>query len=148
MGCCCSIDDDSGPRPPSAQYGGGVPQQRQRKPKAFTGTGNVLGGGGVDSDSGINAGDAAAAAAMSRLNATSGTGATERDRKMHERRTKDDLIGKINAYYAQQGKDPPIGLGASTIDQLRKHLDYIKSETAKSAKTDAKISQIAGAMAI
>lgn len=132
MGCCCSSDDDV----PAAidgttrSYGG---QQ------AFGGTGHALGGRGVDSNSGIDARNAAAAAAIEREHVKVGAGASDRDRKLAERRQKDDLIGKINAYYSQLHKDPPIGLAASTVEQLRKHLDHVKREAGKYSKASSAV---------
>lgn len=117
MGCCCSNEEDQYERPlPRGSSSGN------------RGGGQKLGGGGIDSGSGVDARDAAAQAAFERHNATAGAGATERDRKLLERRQKDDLVGKIHAYYAQMHRDPPIGLPASSIDQLRKHLDRVKAE--------------------
>lgn len=130
MGCCCSTDDDVPSAPDSTvrTYGG---QQ------AFGGMGHALGGRGVDSTSGIDARNAAAAAAIEREHVKVGAGASERDRKLAERRQKDDLIGKINAYYSQLHKDPPIGLAASTVEQLRKHLDHVKREAGKHSTASA-----------
>mmetsp|Transcript_15154 Transcript_15154/g.45924 ORF Transcript_15154/g.45924 Transcript_15154/m.45924 type:complete len:145 (+) Transcript_15154:174-608(+) len=144
MGCCCSVDDETPrPQPTAAQqrsYGSGQ--------RPFGGAGHTLGGGGVASTSGVDATDAAAAAALERANAATGSGASQRDRKLAERRQKDDLIGKINAYYAQVGRDPPIGLPSSSLDQLRKHLDYVKHDASKTSKLNAKTAAVAGAMNI
>jgi len=134
MGCCCSVDDDATvPPPSSAQTYGGGSRQNQRP---FGGSGNTLGGNGVVARDGVNATDAAAAAALERANNATGKGASERDRKMAERRQKDELVGRIYAWYNQAGKDPPIGLASSSIEQLRKHLDYIKGDAARTAKTN------------
>ena len=96
-----------------------------------------LGGGGVDSGSGVDAREAAAAAALERASASSGAGASERDRKLAERRQKDELVGKILAHYSAQGRDAPIGLPASDVPTLKKHLDHVKSQGAKQAKAHA-----------
>lgn len=129
MGCCCSTDDsESGQQ--TAPYGSGS----RGGQKAFAGAGHALGGGGVDSSSGVDPRDAAAAAAFEREQALT---TTDRDRKLAERRQKDELIGKIQAYYSQLRKDPPIGLAASTIDQLRKHLDHVKHEAGRQGRSVA-----------
>ena len=70
-------------------------------------------------------------AAMQRANG----GGTERDRKMAERRQKDELVGKILAHYQARGQDPPIGLPASDIETLRKHLAHVKREAAVKGST-------------
>ena len=70
-------------------------------------------------------------AAMQRANG----GGTERDRKMAERRQKDELVGKILAHYQARGQDPPIGLPASDIETLRKHLAHVKKEAAAKGST-------------
>ncbi|KAJ1445499.1 hypothetical protein M885DRAFT_549709 [Pelagophyceae sp. CCMP2097] len=50
---------------------------------------------------------------------------------MLARRKKDELVGKIAAHYLQLHRDAPIGLSASTLDQLKKHYDHIKSQSGK-----------------
>ena len=114
MGGCCSRNDDTASQQGSNGYGSGGGQRLggssnagggggQRLggggggggPRAFTGQGNTLGGGGVDSESGVSAGEAAAMAAMQRENSKQGAGASERDRKMADRRKRDELIGKM-----------------------------------------------------
>jgi hypothetical protein len=79
----------------------------------------------------MSAKEAAAAAAIKRQqgNSESSSGGKQQtDKKLQERRIKDELIGKIEAHYARVNKDPPIGLAASDIEALRKHLDYIKDQ--------------------
>ena len=84
-GCCGKEDADEHRRPP--------PGRRPSRPRAFQGAGHTLGGGGADSNTqGVDARDAAAMAAMQRAN---NAGGTDRDRKMAERRQKDELVGKI-----------------------------------------------------
>ena len=68
----------------------------------FQGAGHTLGGGGADSNTqGVDARDAAAMAAMQRAN---NAGGTERDRKMAERRQKDELVGKILAHFRRAAR--------------------------------------------
>ena len=127
MGGCCGKEDaaDEHRRPP--------PGRRPSRPRAFQGAGHTLGGGGADSNTqGVDARDAAAMAAMQRAN---NAGGTERDRKMAERRQKDELVGKILAHYQARGQDPPIGLPASDIETLRKHLAHVKREAAVKGST-------------
>lgn len=81
----------------------------------------------------MSAKEAAAAAAIKRLeggggNDSSSNNKQQVDKKMNERRIKDELIGKIEAYYSRVKKDPPIGLSASSIDALRKHLEYTREQ--------------------
>ena len=40
-----------------------------------------------------------------------------------ERIKRDRLIGKIEALYANKGKDPPFGLRAATVQALERHLE-------------------------
>ena len=154
MGGCCSRNDDTASQQGSNGYGSGGGQRLggssnagggggQRLggggggggPRAFTGQGNTLGGGGVDSDSGVSAGEAAAMAAMQRENSKQGAGASERDRKMADRRKRDELIGKIEAHYQATGKDAPISLASCNVEQLQRHLQHVKQDSAKAAKT-------------
>ena len=124
-GCCGKEDADEHRRPP--------PGRRPSRPRAFQGAGHTLGGGGADSaTAGVDARDAATMAAMQRAN---NVGGTERDRKMAERRQKDELVGKILAHYQARGQDPPIGLPASDIETLRKHLAHVKREAAAKGST-------------
>uniref|UniRef100_A0A7S2WD05 Uncharacterized protein n=1 Tax=Rhizochromulina marina TaxID=1034831 RepID=A0A7S2WD05_9STRA len=90
------------------------------------GGGKALGGAGVTSESGVSASSAAAMAAMQRANSQSSSTV---DRKLADRRQKDELVGRIQAHYQALNKDPPIGLAASSIDALRKHLDHIKAQS-------------------
>ena len=143
MGCCGSKDTTrDGPQYGGGQRlggggGGGNRLGGGGQPRAFSGTGHALGGGGVDSGSGVNARDAAAMAALERANASTGAGASDRDRKLAERRQKDELVGKILAHYQAQGRDAPIGLPSSDVPSLRKHLDHIKTQGNKQAKIAA-----------
>lgn len=126
MGCCCSsAEDEAQQRASSAKAQSSSSSGRS----PFSGAGQTLGGGGIDSTSGIEARNAAAAAAFERE--TNAAGATDRDRKLAERRQKDALVGKICAYYSQLKRDPPIGLSACTVEQLRKHLDHVKREAGR-----------------
>ena len=52
-----------------------------------------------------------------------------------ERRQKDELVGKILAHYQARGQDPPIGLPASDVETLRKHLAHVKREAAAKGST-------------
>ncbi len=132
-GCCGKEDADEHRRPP--------PGRRPSRPRAFQGAGHTLGGGGADSNTqGVDARDAAAMAAMQRAN---NAGGTERDRKMAERRQKDELVGKILAHYQARGQDPPIGLPASDVETLRKHLAHVKKEAAAAKGSTARPPQIA-----
>ena len=62
-------------------------------------------------------------------------GGTERDRKMAERRQKDELVGKILAHYQARGQDPPIGLPASGVETPKFHLAHVKKEAAAKGST-------------
>lgn len=46
------------------------------------------------------------------------------------KRKKDDLLGKIRAHYATLGGAEPIGLAASSVETLQRHLSKIKAHTA------------------
>ena len=107
--------------------GGGGGGGRQARGQNFGG-GQALGGSAAGP--GVSARDAAAQAAMARhsQNSSSGGGGqlTETDARLKERRQKDELIGKIEAMYAAQNRDPPIGLAASSLDALRRHLEHMQ----------------------
>lgn len=45
---------------------------------------------------------------------------------LKSRRTKDELMGRIEFYYRQAGEEPPFGLAAASVDALRKQLEYAK----------------------
>ena len=95
---------------------------------AYGGRGQVLGGGGTATGSPAATPEerraAAAAAAEARAQdwKQGGNADKEKARKMGERRTKDELVGKIEAHYAAKGEDPPFGLPAASVEVLRKHL--------------------------
>ena len=67
------------------------------------------------------------------------------DRKMADRRKRDELIGKIEAHYQAAGRDAPIGLASCNVEQLQKHLAHTKEQAGKAAKVDAKGAQYAKA---
>ena len=129
--CCCKEQADSITRHAHAtneNRGGGGGGSRQN-----FGGGQALGG---KQKTGVSARDAAATAAMARNSKKSSgsggsTGLSEADIKLRERRAKDELIGRIEALYAAKNKDPPIGLAASSMDALRKHLEHMKNDGAE-----------------
>ena len=139
MGCCGSKgrNESQYGRGQRLGGGGGGGVGRPPPPRAFTGAGRQLGGGGVDSASGINARDAAAAAALERASAAGGAGASAKDRKLAERRQKDELVGKILAHYQSLGQEAPIGLAASDVPALKRHLDHIKAQGARQSRVAA-----------
>jgi hypothetical protein len=98
-----------------------------------------LGGGGADRTTGADAKDAAAMAAMQRANKPG----TDRDRRLAARRQKDDLVGKILAHYQARGQDAPIGLPASDVETLKRHLAKIKKEAATKKGSSLRRPQIA-----
>mmetsp|Transcript_47338 Transcript_47338/g.95410 ORF Transcript_47338/g.95410 Transcript_47338/m.95410 type:complete len:253 (-) Transcript_47338:180-938(-) len=89
-------------------------------------TANFGGGtvGGTQQPVKMSARDAAAAAGLRRRKAA----VARINPSVAARRQKQELVGQIEARYATVGKDPPIGLGAaSSIEALRRHLEYIRS---------------------
>ena len=59
----------------------------------------------------------------------------EQAAKLKERRTKDELIGKITEQTRRLGKEVPFGLATASVDALRKHLALLKEQAvAKAAK--------------
>ncbi|KAF4657330.1 hypothetical protein FOZ61_006351 [Perkinsus olseni] len=72
---------------------------------------------------------AAAEAAERRMkeNQGRGLGSSEKAAQMTEAAKKQELIGRIREYYAARRLDPPLGLNLASVDQLRKHLDLLKS---------------------
>jgi hypothetical protein len=49
---------------------------------------------------------------------------------MKERRTKDELVGKISECCRRLGREVPFGLGTASTDALRRHLDTLKQQIA------------------
>mmetsp|Transcript_21623 Transcript_21623/g.66119 ORF Transcript_21623/g.66119 Transcript_21623/m.66119 type:complete len:150 (-) Transcript_21623:1881-2330(-) len=125
MGGCCSCcdgDESQYREQPASEYGaGGGGGQRL----GGSGGGNRLGGRGVDSSSGVQAREAAAAAALQRR-AAEETG-PYMNPQMKEKREKEMLMGKIYNAYADLDRDAPIGLPASTLTALREHLTYVEN---------------------
>ena len=89
------------------------------------------------SGSGVHARDAAAAAALERANASTGAGASAKDRKLAERRQKDELVGRILAHYQALGQEAPIGLASSDVPALKRHLDHVKGQGARASRAAA-----------
>ncbi|KAF4724948.1 hypothetical protein FOZ63_015428 [Perkinsus olseni] len=56
-----------------------------------------------------------------------GLGSSEKAAQMTEAAKKQELIGRIREYYAARRLDPPLGLNLASVEQLRKHLDLLKS---------------------
>ena len=127
-----SEDDDEYRRALAASL---APPPRANAPTAasFSGAGHTLGSGSRADAAPTSAREAAAAAAMARENSAQG-GKSERDRKMADRRKRDELVGRIEAHYQAVGKDAPIGLASCGVEQLQRHLAHCKQETAKSVK--------------
>ncbi|KAJ1444719.1 hypothetical protein M885DRAFT_626863 [Pelagophyceae sp. CCMP2097] len=92
-------------------------------------SGQRLGGDGACADP-EDRRAAAAAAAESRAGQWRQGGGTDKQKRasLADRRKRDDLVGKCQALYAQLRKDAPIGLSASTPDQLRKHLEHLRAQ--------------------
>jgi len=146
MGCCDSkLSDEQLARKLQTQYdnhggggygsGQGGGQGTRSSGGAFTGQGQVLGTGATAgaASPGASTEDrraAAAAAAEARSQGFqqggSGSANKEKAKKMADRRTKDELVGKIEAHYATKGEDPPFGLPGASLEVLRKHLDEVK----------------------
>ncbi|KAF0692023.1 Aste57867_16839 [Aphanomyces stellatus] len=55
-----------------------------------------------------------------------GGGESEKTKALAVRREKDELVGKIMEAYVTLGDDPPIGLNACDVDQLKEHLVKLK----------------------
>ena len=109
------------------------PHARTPTGASFCGAGHTLGSGGRADAAPMSAREAAAAAAMAREHSAQ-CGKSERDRKMADRRKRDELVGRIEAHYQAAGKDAPIGLASCGVDQLQRHLAHVKQETTKAAK--------------
>lgn len=71
----------------------------------------------------------AAEAAQRRLEkAQASTGVSvEKAEELKLKREKDELLGKIQHYYASAGKEPPFGLAVAPVGTLRTHLEYAKN---------------------
>lgn len=48
--------------------------------------------------------------------------------KMKERRTKDELLGKIEDRCRRLGKEVPFGLRTASVEALRKHLEVLNGQ--------------------
>ncbi|KAF0726516.1 hypothetical protein AaE_009599 [Aphanomyces astaci] len=57
-----------------------------------------------------------------------GAGETSKTKALALRREKDELVGKIMEVYVSLKEDPPIGLNACDVDQLKDHLVKIKKK--------------------
>ncbi|GBG34296.1 Tetratricopeptide repeat protein 16 [Hondaea fermentalgiana] len=57
------------------------------------------------------------------------------------KRKKDDLIGKIRAHYASLGGAEPIGMAASSVETLQRHLSKIKAHTAANIMADVDVEE-------
>ena len=79
---------------------------------------------------------ASRAPANSPLHAT-GAGASAKDRKLAERRQKDELVGRILAHYQALGQEAPIGLASSDVPALKRHLDHVKGQGARASRAAA-----------
>lgn len=55
----------------------------------------------------------------------------EKAKELRTKRAKDELLGKISHYYVQMGKDAPFGLASANLETLKRHLDYVKTQTSK-----------------
>mmetsp|Transcript_47465 Transcript_47465/g.60951 ORF Transcript_47465/g.60951 Transcript_47465/m.60951 type:complete len:131 (+) Transcript_47465:19-411(+) len=130
MGCCCTKEEEGYSQPSNHKQRSPPPASNHNK----NGKGRDFGGGtvGGNTENRLSAREAAAAAALKRQEGAD-TSVNQSDKKIAERRVKDELVGKIEAYYSKIHKDPPIGLSASSVDALRKHLDYIKTQAGGSA---------------
>jgi hypothetical protein len=102
-------------------------------PASFTGEGRALGGGEA-APAAVSAREAAALAAERRAQ---GTTVSARDRKLADRRRRDELVGRIEAHYRATGREPPIGLASCDADQLKRHLAHAKGESSRHAKAGA-----------
>mmetsp|Transcript_36010 Transcript_36010/g.57631 ORF Transcript_36010/g.57631 Transcript_36010/m.57631 type:complete len:86 (-) Transcript_36010:37-294(-) len=73
-----------------------------------------------------NTREIAAKAAEQRVKQSNQGLSEEAVEKMRITRQKDELIGKIRHYYNLAGRDEPFGLGGSSIEALKKQLEFAK----------------------
>jgi len=59
---------------------------------------------------------------------------------LKEKRKKDELIGNIRAHYALMGGVEPLGLAASSIEALERHLSQLKGQTKKRVEEEEEVS--------
>mmetsp|Transcript_45852 Transcript_45852/g.121205 ORF Transcript_45852/g.121205 Transcript_45852/m.121205 type:complete len:181 (-) Transcript_45852:65-607(-) len=50
--------------------------------------------------------------------------------ELRERRQKEDLLGKLTEHYVRKRKEIPMGLNACSVQQLRKHWDSVRPDSA------------------
>lgn len=86
--------------------------------------GRPVGGG----ESSVNKREAQLAAAERRAAAEANRGLAVRSTKGLElgaAAQKQEIIGKISAYYQGQSREVPMGLNLASVEQLRKHLETV-----------------------
>lgn len=84
----------------------------------------------------VGASEAAAAAALARASSSDGGISGAKRQQLEERRARDELIGKIQHYYAVARADLPIGLGAASTDALKRHLERAKAMAHSTSRTE------------
>lgn len=131
MGCCASAD---GVMDPSAPQAAGraptlLPAGRRQAKDWGAGTGKKLGGDSEQIEGqGLSPRSLrlrALEAAQRRQNCTPGM-APGRAAELQEQQQRSELLGRITEHYSVRGLDMPIGLGAASLEQLRKHFQQIQ----------------------
>mmetsp|Transcript_3056 Transcript_3056/g.7379 ORF Transcript_3056/g.7379 Transcript_3056/m.7379 type:complete len:143 (+) Transcript_3056:84-512(+) len=142
MGCCASQmtaaePSMQAPRPlrPGAPR---APQQplptllgstSAAKSRQQWGEGNRLGGADASAPSADELRKRALEAAERRVAAPPGV-SRQKAAELRERREKEELLGRLTEHYYRQKLDMPMGLNLASVEQLRKHWDAVKRDTA------------------
>ena len=122
MGCACSKDlDENQTQQKAATYTG--------KKHPIIGVGKPVGGSAPSEDK--RAAQLAAAEQRADKLATRGLAAgSSKGIELAEAAARQEILGRIQAVYQSMNKDPPMGLGLGSMEQLRNHLETIRKAAA------------------
>jgi len=120
MGGCCGKDDKEKGKalPGRAPIQGTSGSTQKAKAKAIGG-GNILGGAKVESKEDARQRQLAAAEARQKENENRGLGSESKAKELKEKHEKEELVGKIKAWYELKKEEAPMGLGLASVEQLR-----------------------------
>jgi len=137
MGVCCGKEKERGSRHPGLLNNNAFPPEggnaqrssntQSQRPASgsntrvvkTSGSGQVLGGQKAESKEEARRKQLAAAEARQRESENRGLGSESKAKELKEKNEKEDLIGKIKAWYELRKEEVPMGLGLASIEQLR-----------------------------
>jgi hypothetical protein len=118
----------------ASSFCGGIVGQSSSSSSSSSSSKRRTNSGGSSSAQNNKALEAARAAALSRVEKAK-KNRTDAELRSAERRTRLEVLGKIEAHYASMGKDPPIGLAAAQLVSLRRHLTIVKEQVLRSSES-------------